>query len=70
MSYEMNVPVVASLDRLFQTAPVPDPECDVCGALYRQWLELKNPRSPKFDPSRAADVAIEIRRHPKYGAHR
>ncbi|MFJ6720553.1 hypothetical protein [Streptomyces sp. NPDC091259] len=61
---------MASLDRLFQSPPVPDPACDVCRANYNEWLELKNPRHPKFDPARAADVAIEIRRHPKFGTHK
>jgi hypothetical protein len=69
MSYEMHVTVVASLDQLFQTPPVPAPWCDVCEALMVQWRRLKNPRHPEFDPSRASDVAVEIRNHPTGKAH-
>lgn len=66
MSYEMNAPIVATLDQLFRSPPLPAADCDVCEALMRQWRELKNPRSPEFDQSRASDVAVEIRRHPTH----
>lgn len=67
MSYEMNMPVVASVDQLFRSPPVPVAGCDVCEALMKQWRELKNPRGPEFNPSRASDAAVEIRRHPTHG---
>ncbi|MET9696623.1 hypothetical protein ABZY31_06815 [Streptomyces sp. NPDC006529] len=67
MSYEMNAPVVATVDQLFPRVPIAAPGCDVCGALLRQWRGRKDPRSPEYDPSGAADAAVEIRRHPGHG---
>lgn len=47
--------------------PEPAPGCDVCGALFRQWTRASNARGPEYDPSRAVDLAVEIRRHPHEG---
>ncbi|MFI5986905.1 hypothetical protein ACIBEA_39340 [Streptomyces sp. NPDC051555] len=66
MSYEMNAPVVASLDQLFVTAPRATPGCDVCAALLDQWHRLRGPRSPEYDLSAASDRAVEIRKCPNH----
>ena len=44
--------------------PVPAPGCDVCAALARQWAQATEAGSPAYDPSHAADLAVEISRHP------
>lgn len=40
------------------------PQCAVCRALKQQWHQATAPDSPAYNPSHAADLAIEIRRHP------
>jgi hypothetical protein len=44
--------------------PIPAPGCDVCAACFNQWREASTPGHPAFDRSHAADLAIEISRHP------
>ena len=63
MSYEMNVPVVAPIEKLFPSAPKPARGCDVCGALIAQWRKQKDPSSAEYDLSAASDTAVEITRH-------
>ncbi|MEY6567524.1 hypothetical protein AB8B12_21760 [Streptomyces sp. PGLac3x] len=50
-------------DPLFDP-PEPAPDCDVCGALLEQWRRASVVGAPEYDPSRASDFAVEIRRHP------
>ncbi|OIK00160.1 hypothetical protein BIV24_03610 [Streptomyces colonosanans] len=54
---------VELLDPLAVSDPQPNPDCDVCGALFKQWQAAKEPKSPLHNPSRALDLAVEIRRH-------
>lgn len=44
--------------------PKPHRGCDVCEALYKQWLMSMNRCGPAYDPSHAVDLGIEIGRHP------
>jgi hypothetical protein len=44
--------------------PIPVPGCDVCRGLAAWWRRAMDPKSESYDPSRASDWAIEIRRHP------
>ena len=54
---------VQLLDPFSNKQPEPDPDCDVCGALIRQWREASDPRSPEYNPSKASDIAVELQRH-------
>ncbi|MFI5620451.1 hypothetical protein [Streptomyces sp. NPDC051567] len=49
--------------------PIPRPArgCDVCGALFAQWLRLRDPRSDAYDRAEAAAVEREIQLHPHAG---
>lgn len=38
--------------------------CAACRALLRQWHQATNRRNPAYDMSHAADLAVEISRHP------
>lgn len=44
--------------------PTPVEGCDVCRGLLSSWRRAMDPTSQAYDPSRASDWAIEIRRHP------
>lgn len=44
--------------------PVPTAGCSECAMLMRQWQQVKNPRNPTYNPSRASDLVVLIRRHP------
>ncbi|MFB9467505.1 hypothetical protein [Streptomyces cinereospinus] len=58
---KVQTPAVQSLDPLANTKPTPG--CKVCSALYKQWKAFSNPYSPDYDPSKATDRAVEMRRH-------
>lgn len=54
-------------DPLTAEPPEPAPGCKVCSGLMKQWREAMGKGGPAFDPSRATDLAVEIRRHPHGG---
>ncbi|SEC33708.1 hypothetical protein SAMN04490357_1753 [Streptomyces misionensis] len=43
--------------------PTPVRGCRVCGALQRQIDVVDNPRNKEYDPSKATDLRVEMRRH-------
>ncbi len=51
------------MDPLEFGPPEPTPGCDVCGALARQIERAERPNSPEYDPSKATDLRVEMRRH-------
>ena len=50
------------------TRPAPFPGCDACVAFEREWVAATTPRSDTYDPSRATDIVVLMRRH-KNEAH-
>ncbi|GGX26537.1 hypothetical protein [Streptomyces chryseus] len=49
------------------STPTPAQGCDVCASLERQFDKAADPRLPEFDPSKATDCLVEIKRHPHGG---
>ncbi|MGW1541047.1 hypothetical protein ACWCPM_12560 [Streptomyces sp. NPDC002309] len=39
------------------------PGCKTCFALFKQWQDFSHPHSPNYNPSKATDRAVEMRRH-------
>lgn len=50
-------------DQTAYEPPKPVRGCRVCGALQRQLNVVDNPRSNNYDPSKAVDLRVEMRRH-------
>ncbi|MGW5093295.1 hypothetical protein ACWEQ1_02010 [Streptomyces nodosus] len=50
-------------DPLTADPPKPHPKCGVCAALYEQWRHAAAPSSTAYDPSKASDIAVEMKRH-------
>jgi hypothetical protein len=51
------------------TLPEPKKGCKICTALHEQLQVVSDPRSPDYDPSKATDIRVEMRRHDKGQVH-
>ncbi|MFE5093290.1 hypothetical protein ACFRCI_23740 [Streptomyces sp. NPDC056638] len=60
---ELSEPVYLT-DPTTALPPKATPGCDICTALRQQWRQATTVGSPAFDRTHAADLAIEISRHP------